>query len=104
MARKFLKNNGIVIYRTSVRRLTPDKIQSRTENKEREDFDIPIEKKFGASMDKNDFRDDPDYADFVTPIMTAMKMMKYPPLRCQILMISKRRMMLTHMTNMWEPM
>jgi hypothetical protein len=34
---------------------------------EREEFDIDIEKKFGASMDKSDFKDDPDYADFVTP-------------------------------------
>jgi hypothetical protein len=31
------------------------------------EFDIAIENKFGASMDKNDFKDAPDYADFVTP-------------------------------------
>jgi hypothetical protein len=67
MARKILKNNGSVMYRTSVRSLTPDEIQSPTEKKESEEFDIAIEKKFGASMDKNDFRDDPDYAEFVTP-------------------------------------
>jgi hypothetical protein len=67
MARKILKNNGSVMYRTSVRPLTPDEIKSPTENKEREESDIAIEKKIGASMDKNDFKDDPDYADFVTP-------------------------------------
>jgi hypothetical protein len=33
MARKILKNNGIVMYRTSVRLLTPDEIQSPTEKK-----------------------------------------------------------------------
>jgi hypothetical protein len=65
MARKILKNNGSVMYRTSVRPLTPDEIKSPTEKKEREEFDIAIENKFGASMDKNDFKDDPDYADFV---------------------------------------
>jgi hypothetical protein len=67
MAHKILKKNGIVMYRTSVRSLTPDEIQSPTEKKEREEFDIAIEKKFGASMDKSDFKDDPDYADFLTP-------------------------------------
>jgi hypothetical protein len=66
-ARKILKKNGSVMSRTSVRPLTPAEIQSPTENKEREEFDIAIEKKFGASMDKSDFKDDPDYADFVTP-------------------------------------
>jgi hypothetical protein len=48
MARKILKKNGSVMYRTSVRSLTPDEIQSPTEKKEREVFDIAIEKKFGA--------------------------------------------------------
>jgi hypothetical protein len=33
-----------------------------------EEFDIAIENKFGASMNKSDFKDDPYYADFVTPI------------------------------------
>jgi hypothetical protein len=26
-----------------------------------------VEKKFGPSMEMDDFKDDPDYADFVTP-------------------------------------
>jgi hypothetical protein len=60
MARKILKNNGSVMYRKSVRPLTPDEIQSPTERKERKKFDIAIEEKFGASMDKNDFKYDPD--------------------------------------------
>jgi hypothetical protein len=61
MARKILKKNGIVMYRTSVRSLTPDEIQSPNEKKEREEFNIAIKKKFGASMDKSGFKDDPDY-------------------------------------------
>jgi hypothetical protein len=67
MARKILKKNGNVMYRISVRPLTPDEIKSPTKNKELEEFDIAIEKKFGTAMDKNDFKDDPDYADFVAP-------------------------------------
>jgi hypothetical protein len=67
MARNILKKNGSVMYRTPVRPLTPDEIQSPNENKECEQFDITIEKKFGTSMDKNNFKYDPDYADFVTP-------------------------------------
>jgi hypothetical protein len=30
------------------------------------EFNIAIEKKSGASMKKNDFKDDPDYAYFIT--------------------------------------
>jgi hypothetical protein len=56
MSRKILKKNGSVMYRTPVRSLTPYEIQSPTEKKEREEFYIAIEKKFGASMDKNDFK------------------------------------------------
>jgi hypothetical protein len=55
------------MYRKSVRSLTPDEIQSPTEENEREEFDAAIEKKYGVSMNKDDFQDDPDYADFVTP-------------------------------------
>jgi hypothetical protein len=67
MTRKILKKNGSVIYRSSVRPLTQDEIQSPTERKEREEFDIAVEKEFGPAMNKDDFHDDPDYADFFTP-------------------------------------
>jgi hypothetical protein len=67
MARKIMRKSGSVMYRTSVSPLTPDEIQSPTEKKEIEEFDIAIEKKFGASMYKSDLKDDPDYTDFVTP-------------------------------------
>jgi hypothetical protein len=66
MMRKILKQNGSVMYRSSVRPLTQDEIQSPTEQKEREEFDIAIEDKFGPDMNKDDFQNDPDYADFVT--------------------------------------
>jgi hypothetical protein len=48
MARKILKKNGSMMYRTSVRSLTQDEIQSPTEKKERVEFEITIDKKFGA--------------------------------------------------------
>jgi hypothetical protein len=67
MARNILKKNGSVMYRTSVRSPTLDEIQSPTEQKERADFDITIEKKFGVSINENDLKYDPDYAEFVTP-------------------------------------
>jgi hypothetical protein len=55
------------MYRSSVIPLTQDEIQSPTERQEREKFDIAIEEKFGPAMNKDDFQNDPDYADFVTP-------------------------------------
>jgi hypothetical protein len=67
MTRKILKQNGSVMYRSSVRPLTQDEIQYPTEKKEHEEFDIAVEKKFGPDMNKDDFQDDPDYADFFTP-------------------------------------
>jgi hypothetical protein len=66
MARKILKKNGSVMYRTSVIPITPDDIQSPTEHTERDEFDIAIEKKYGASMNKSDVKDDPYYAYFLT--------------------------------------
>jgi hypothetical protein len=79
MVRKILKKNGNVMYRTSVRSLTPGEIQSPTEQKEHEEFDITIEKKYGASMNKNDFKDDPYYAYFVTPTYDCYEDYEVPP-------------------------
>jgi hypothetical protein len=79
MARKILKKNGSVIYRTSIRTLTPNEIQSPTENKEREEFDITIENNVGASLNKSDFKDDPDYADFVRPTYDCYEDYESPP-------------------------
>jgi hypothetical protein len=67
MSRKVLKKNGSIMYRTYVRSLTPDEIQSPTEQKEREEFDTIIENKYGVPMNEADLKVDPDYADFVTP-------------------------------------
>jgi hypothetical protein len=66
MTRKILKQNGSIMYISLVRPLTPDEIQSPTERQEREKFDIAIEEKYGPAMNKDDFQNDPDCADFVT--------------------------------------
>jgi hypothetical protein len=50
MSPKILRANGQVVYRTSVRSLTPDEIQSPTEIAERLKFDISVEEKLGKSM------------------------------------------------------
>jgi hypothetical protein len=67
MTRKILKKNCSVLYISSMTTLTQDEIQSPTKKKEREEFDISVEKKLGPSMDIDDSKDDPDYADLVTP-------------------------------------
>jgi hypothetical protein len=68
-----------VMYRSSVRSLTQDEIQSPTEQKERQEFDIAIEEKFGPAMNKGDFHNDPDYADFVTPTFDCYEDEEVPP-------------------------
>jgi hypothetical protein len=45
MTCKVLKQNGSVMYRSSVRPLTQDEIQYPTEHKEGQEFDIAIEEK-----------------------------------------------------------
>jgi hypothetical protein len=79
MTRKILKKNGKVMYISSVRSLTLDEIQSPTELKERQEFDDAIEEKFGPAMNKSDFEDDPDYADFVTPMFDCYEDDEVPP-------------------------
>jgi hypothetical protein len=64
---KILKANDQVLYRTSVRSLTLDEIQSPTETSERLKFDVYVEEKLGKSMLNTDIKDYPDLADFVTP-------------------------------------
>jgi hypothetical protein len=86
MTCKILKKNGMVMYRSSVRSLTLDEIQSPTELKESQEFYTSIEEKFGPAMNKNDFQGDPDYADFVTPTFDCYEDDDVPLPRCRILM------------------
>jgi hypothetical protein len=79
VTRKILKKNGMPIYRSSVRSLTLDEIQSPAELKEHQEFENAIEKKFGPAMEKSDFQDDPDYADFFTPTFDSYEDDEVPP-------------------------
>jgi hypothetical protein len=54
-------------------------IQSPTEQRGRQEFDIAIEEKFGPAMNKDDFQDDPDYADPVTPTFDCYEDDEVPP-------------------------
>jgi hypothetical protein len=67
LARKIMKANGQVMYRTHVRSLTPEEIASPVENQARLDVDARIEEKYGPSIAEADFKDDPNFADFATP-------------------------------------
>jgi hypothetical protein len=67
LTHKIMNQNRSVMYRSSVRPLTNDEIQSRTERQEREKFAIAIKEKFGPAMNKDDFQNDLEYADSVTP-------------------------------------
>jgi hypothetical protein len=67
MSRKILKANGQVLYRTSVRSLTADEVQSPTEIAERLNFYISVEEKNGKSMLTSDFKDDSYFSDFLNP-------------------------------------
>jgi hypothetical protein len=55
-------------------------------------------------MNKNDFKYDPDYTDFVTTTYECYEDDEVPLPRCQILIMSRMRMTLIHMTNMLDPM
>jgi hypothetical protein len=79
MTRKILKKNGMVMNRSSVISRTLHEIQPPTELKERQKFDTEIEEKSGPAMNRNDFEDDPDYADFVTPTFDCYEDDEVPP-------------------------
>jgi hypothetical protein len=55
-------------------------------------------------MNENDFKDDPDYADCVTPTYDCYEYDELPLSIFQIVMLSRTKMMLIHMTNMLDPM
>jgi hypothetical protein len=92
MEQTVLNVNGKLMYRTSVRSLTSDEMQSPSETQAHLAFDEAVEKKPGSSMTKDDFKDDPDLADFETPTFSLMRTNKFLLPRCW--------MMLTLMTNM----
>jgi hypothetical protein len=67
VACKVLNIKGNFFYRTSARSLTSGEIHSPSETRARLAFAEVVEKKCGPSMMKDDFKDDTDFADVVTP-------------------------------------
>ena len=67
MTRKILKSTGQVVYRSTVRALTPDEMADATMTKEREKFNESVEKKLGESFKYEDFANDPELEDLGTP-------------------------------------
>jgi hypothetical protein len=78
MSRKVLKINGEVMFRVSVRGLTLDEIQSPDEQKRRQEFDEAIKVKLGKGMQDHEFKLDPEFSDFVTPIHDCYEDKKEP--------------------------
>ena len=67
MTRKVLKSNGVVVYRSTVRSMTPDENADETWSKEKEKFTAAVDKKFGSSFTYSDFANDPELEDLGTP-------------------------------------
>ena len=60
MTRKILKANGKVVYRSTVRSLTPDEIADTTARTAREKFTESIDNILGKGFKYEDFVDDPE--------------------------------------------
>ncbi|KAI2505177.1 Reverse transcriptase (RNA-dependent DNA polymerase) [Fragilaria crotonensis] len=68
MTRKVLKANGEVVYRSTVRSLTPDEIADATARTAREKFTESVNKIFGEGFKYEDFASNPELESFDTPI------------------------------------
>ena len=67
MTRKILKDNGQVIYRSTVRSLTDDEMSDEDMKKRQNDFDTKINNILGDPLNYEDLKDDPDLRDIETP-------------------------------------
>ena len=70
MTRKVIKSNGQVLYRSTVRSLTPGELMDETQKKERENFTLSMNKKL---RDFKDFVMDPELEDLGTPVPTNLE-------------------------------
>lgn len=68
MTRKVLKANGQVVYRSTVRSLTPDEMADATAKEAREKFTESVNSILGDSFKYEDFSNDPELESFETPI------------------------------------
>ena len=71
MTRKVLKSNDQVVYRSTVRSLTPDKLADETMKKKREEFTDKVNKALGDGFKYEDFATNPELVDLDTPTFPA---------------------------------
>jgi hypothetical protein len=67
MTRKVLKDNGQVVYRSTVRPLTADKMSDPVVTRQREAYDKRILTKLGPMLSKDELASDPELVDAITP-------------------------------------
>jgi hypothetical protein len=67
MTRKILKENGQIVYRSTVRHLTPDEWKNEDMATRRRNFDQKVQQLLGESFDFDVLKTDPDFADIETP-------------------------------------
>jgi Reverse transcriptase (RNA-dependent DNA polymerase) len=67
MTRKILKSNGKVVYRSTVRELTPDEMADETMTQTRKEFTEQINSVLGDGFKYEDFATDPELENFDTP-------------------------------------
>ena len=68
MTRKVLKDNGKVVYRSTVRSLTPDELADETMKLKRKEFTEKVNSALGDGFKYEDFTTDPELEDLGTPI------------------------------------
>jgi hypothetical protein len=68
MTRKVLKGDGKVVYRSTVRSLSPDEMADKTMTKEREKFTASIEKLFGDPFQYDFSSNEPELESLGTPL------------------------------------
>ncbi|KAI2490354.1 Reverse transcriptase (RNA-dependent DNA polymerase) [Fragilaria crotonensis] len=68
MTRKILKANGKVVYRSTVRSLTPDELADETMKRKRKEFTDKVNSALGDGFKYEDFVNDPELEHLGTPI------------------------------------
>ena len=61
MTRKLLNKNGMIVYRSTVRPLTPDEMADLVWITERQEFDVAVAAALGDPLTEEDLDGDPDY-------------------------------------------
>jgi hypothetical protein len=67
MTRKILKANGQIVYRSTVRHLTPDEMADEAMKRKREEFTNSVNSALGEGFKYEDFANDPELESFDTP-------------------------------------